>query len=81
MRYRKRPVVVTAERFWENLRPWPVGVCTCPTDPEGPHVHTMHANQAVRLEEGDWVVAELDGVHFYPVKPNVFEMTYEAVNE
>lgn len=46
-----------------------------------PHVHTMHNNQLVTLEIGDWVIPESDGEHFYPCKPEIFEQTYEEVTE
>ena len=60
----------------------PRGVCMEP-HLDGPwvkaHVHTMHNNQAVILEPGDWIIPEPDGIHYYPVKPAVFEATYEPV--
>ena len=31
------------------------------------------------VTSGDWVLPEPDGVHFYPVKPEIFAATYEAV--
>jgi hypothetical protein len=40
-------------------------------------VHTAHKNQLVILEDGDWIIPEKDGVHFYPCKPDVFAATYE----
>jgi hypothetical protein len=33
----------------------------------------------VILDVGDWIIPEPDGEHFYPVKPDIFEKTYEAV--
>ncbi len=44
---------------------------------QGPHVHTIHQNQVVNLEKGDWILPEPDGEHFYPVKPDIFDKTYE----
>jgi hypothetical protein len=46
-----------------------------------PHVHTIHDNQIVNLEVGDWILPEPDGEHFYPVKPDIFDKTYEPANE
>lgn len=33
----------------------------------------------VEISPGEWVIAEPDGVHFYPCKADVFEATYEPV--
>jgi hypothetical protein len=44
-----------------------------------PHVHTIHDGQIVNLEVGDWIMPEPDGKHFYPIKPDIFEATYEPV--
>lgn len=46
-----------------------------------PHVHTIHNNQIVLIEVGDYIIPEPDGVHFYPCRPDIFEATYEPVNE
>lgn len=82
-KYRKKPVVIDAEQFYADA-PYPPGVCRCqvaagPAHDGRPHVHTMHAGQPVVLEDGDWIIPEPDGEHFYPCKPDVFAATYEAV--
>ena len=85
MKFRKRPVVVEAEQFLGE----PVkGVCEgfedCSTMGYGSgdyHVHTIHEGQYVYLTKGDWILPEPDGEHFYPVKPDIFEATYEAVSQ
>lgn len=41
----------------------------------------MHDGQLVVLEDGDWVIPEPDGEHFYPCKDSVFQATYEPVND
>ena len=52
--------------------------CDCCGEAEcRPHVHTIHQGQIVILERGDWILPEPDGVHFYPVKPDIFTATYE----
>ena len=72
--YRKKPVVIEA---WQWPNESSRGVCVC--DNQGPHVHTTHGGQMVILDVGDWIIPELDGEHFYPCKPDIFEQTYEAV--
>lgn len=42
-----------------------------------PHVHTIHDNQLVVLEVGDFIIPEPDGEHYYPCKPAIFAATYE----
>ena len=43
-----------------------------------PYVVTIH-KQIVYIQPGDWVVAEHDGTHYYPIKDEVFRQTYEPV--
>lgn len=79
-KFRKKPVVIEAVQFLEG-QPIPKGVCfgwRCNGD-NHQHVHTAHENQKVYVEFGDWIVPELDGEHYYPIKPAIFEATYEAV--
>ncbi len=44
-------------------------------------VETIHKGQTVEVQEGEWVIAEPDGIHFYPCKPDIFTNTYEEVKE
>ena len=84
-KYRKKPVVIEAEQYTEHGK-LVKGMCCSmfcgrhKTDIWArPHVHTIHDNQAVDVEVGDWIIPEPDGIHFYPCKPDIFEKTYEAV--
>ena len=75
-RYRKKPVIVEACQF--RLGELGIrGACVCWMS-DRPHVHTMHDDQTVDLTDGDWIIAEPDGEHYYPVKASVFPKTYEA---
>lgn len=77
--YRKKPVVIEAVQYVEYGR-LVKGMCnsmSCFREHDKPHVHTIHGNQVVLLEVGDWIIPEPDGKHFYPVKPDIFEATYE----
>jgi hypothetical protein len=77
-KYRKKPIVIEAEQFWPDQKPWPVGVARGPDDIltggrtywmvtlEGPFVVTP----------GDWIITGVKGEK-YPCKPDIFEMTYE----
>lgn len=41
-------------------------------------VVTIHG-QKTEVTIGDWIITEPDGEHFYPCKPDVFELTYDKV--
>lgn len=82
MKFRKKPIFVEAEQF-KLGEPIPRGICfgihrgyACGCGDQ-PHVHTIHAGQHVAVSPGDWILPEPDGEHFYPVKPDIFQATYE----
>ena len=82
--YRKKPVIVKAQQFFYD-HPQIEGVFYPPTSEDGKiyigdaYVITIHG-QIVYLANGDWVIQEPDGEHYYPCKPDIFEATYEEVN-
>ena len=81
MKFHKKPVVIEAEQYDLDSAD-PPGLCRCTMVREQrPHVHTIHRNQLVVVEHGDWILPEPDGQSFYPVKPDIFEATYEAVED
>lgn len=56
-----------------------VGLAGVMTGEDGrDYVVTMH-EQKVYLQLGDWIVAEPDGLHYYPIKDHVFKSLYESV--
>lgn len=86
MKFRKKPVIIEAEQYRDHMRVsgnLPKGVYIVPWRELGdmPTVHTIHDGQSVIIEDGDWIIPEPDGVHFYPCKPDIFAATYEPVNE
>jgi hypothetical protein len=85
MKYRKKPVVINAVRihpdtpeqemltFMEETK--------CPFEFVGDHemiIHTLEGD--MHLSRGDWLIQGVEG-EFYPCKPDIFEKTYEAVDE
>lgn len=79
---------IEAEQFTgTDQLPLPTGVCTGATDTcsvpmhSHPHVHTAHDNQRVNLADGDWVVPEPDGVHYYPVNEEAMARNYHALED
>jgi len=82
MKFRKKPVIVEAEQYIAG-QPAPRGVCWELRSEDGgeisvPYVITIH-DQRAYLADGDWVLPEPDGEHFYPCKPDIFSATYEPV--
>jgi hypothetical protein len=83
-KFRKKPVVIEPEQYKEYDKLVP-GVCQSHdcymAGNQKIHVHTMHNNQIVVLEVGDWVVPESDGEHFYPIKDSEIDRLYDRVPE
>jgi hypothetical protein len=77
--FRKRPILVSAEQFlpdgtWKRD---PTGV---EREQDGsPYVTTIHEQKCYITPE-DWILPEPDGIHFYPVKNDIFERTYEPTD-
>jgi len=80
-KFRKKPVIVEAEQFWPDKR--------LPFHDYGPvvafdgdfYVTTIHGEYA-NLAPGDWVILEPRGKYrAYPCKPDIFEATYEEVED
>ncbi len=83
MKYIKKPTIIEAEQYVEYGK-LVKGMCnsqSCFVSGNiEPHVHTIHKNQIVILEIGDYIIPEPDGEHFYPCKPEIFKNTYSVVN-
>lgn len=82
MRYRKKPVEVEAMRVaWGssvtdviNF----VGVANFLTEGNDYYIKTLEGN--MRISVGDYIIRGVNG-EFYPCKPDIFEKTYEKVEE
>lgn len=82
MMFRKKPVEIEAEQYtkYGKLVKGMCNSCACyESGNKEPHVHTIHNNQIVILEIGDWIIPESDGIHFYPCKPDIFDNTYDKI--
>lgn len=72
-------MIIEAEQYVHHGR-IVKGMCTdinCPNRSLVPHVHTIHKDQVVYIELGDWIIPEPNGINYYPCKPDIFEKTYE----
>ena len=72
-KYRKKPVVIEAEQYRTD-KPLPFHNVVC-YDGERFYVPTLEGDMTVT--DGDWIIKGVKG-EFYPCKPDIFEMTYEA---
>ncbi len=83
-KFRKKPGIIEAEQYVKYGK-LVEGMCnstSCFCDGNNePHVHTIHKDRLgiIKLEIGDWIIPEPDGEHFYPCKPEIFEATYERI--
>jgi hypothetical protein len=84
-RYRKKPVITEAIQWTgENIEEiWDWGGTAGiygPTEknPDQLILTTIHGEQAIARID-DWVLPEPVRDRFYPVKPEIFEATYEKV--
>lgn len=83
--FRKRPVEVRAERFLPDPRDvgwprrWPEGVVEDTHSATGYAIDTLEG-RALEVAPGDWIITGVKGER-YPCKPDVFEATYEPVED
>lgn len=82
--YRKRPVIVEAFRWMPEIRTmddehpvpdWLVKNCVI----SGDCIEIYTLEGVMRASPGDWIVREGASEKVYPVKPEIFEATYESV--
>ncbi|UGT65306.1 hypothetical protein LTT66_18220 [Nocardia gipuzkoensis] len=87
LRFRKKPVEVEAIRLDNKTTPddvarWCGGRVTYPGGRHtgaGPILIEIDTLEGVMTAQpGDWIVRGVKG-EFYPVKPDIFEATYDAV--
>lgn len=84
-KFRKKPVVIEAEQFFEGSQPWPEGVERRAAEDMSdsdlahgyfPWIETLEGGHIV--SEGDWIITGVQGER-YPCKPDIFDATYEPV--
>lgn len=96
MKFRKKPVVVEAHQ-WFEVSPYVEGEKRIVDYYRHPRIdgqtscrhcgHIMHDHGYMDILEGghivcpgDWIIKGVKG-EFYPCKPDIFEATYERVDE
>lgn len=78
MKYKKKPVIVDAVQFdGDNIFVHPA-ICRAPGENQPAFIDTLEGRHIV--SPGDYVITGVKG-EAYPCKPDIFEMTYEKVEE
>lgn len=84
MRYRKKLVVVDAWQFnGEGFYDWPEwlrqkGFNICSSNIHNGFLVISTLEGEMRCSKGDWIIRGIKG-EIYPCKPDIFELTYEAI--
>ncbi len=77
-KYRKKPVVIEATQWFKDGDHWAVMRYEShdPDMQSNGWIQTLEGGHIVT--PGDYIITGVKGEH-YPCKPDIFEMTYEAV--
>lgn len=79
MKFRKKPVVIEAHQYDGDTGqlPYGFGATITRSTRSGPcWLHTPEGE--MRCDVGDWIIKGVKD-ELYPCKPDIFDMTYEAV--
>jgi hypothetical protein len=83
MRFRKKPVIIEAKQItdksWAEVVGWmSEDIIEWCWDNKEKYIiiETLEGN--IKASENDWIIKGVKG-EFYPCKPDIFELTYEAV--
>lgn len=79
-KFRKRPLVIEAVQYdGDNSRECLAFIGDSYDDTLNyPNIETLEGN--MRVSKGDWIIKGIKG-EFYHCKPNIFEDTYEPVED
>jgi hypothetical protein len=76
MKYKSKPAEIEASQ-WHDSNTYIKGV-NYDAETKRYYVITVH-NQRCYIEPGDFIATEPDGIHHYPVKPDIFNKRWERV--
>lgn len=86
-KYRKKPVVIEAIQWsgsnWHQMlefAEWGEGEENNDAHVEGNKLFIRTLEGTMEASPGDWVIQGVQG-EFYPCKPDIFEATYELVDD
>ena len=80
MKYRKKPVVIEAVQWHNGDKHEAVenNPLNNPMTPNDPCIKTLEGY--LHVSDGDFIIKGVNG-EFYPCKPDIFEKTYEKVED
>lgn len=78
MKYRKKPIEIDARKVTKKRVKFIAKWCRSVAHSEGITIYTLEGRMLARF--GDWIIRGVNG-EFYPCKPDIFEKTYERVEE
>ena len=85
-KFQKRPVIIEAEQFviWDNSKPPQTIIVqgiTFPVynDSTGLYINIPTLEGVMRANNLDWIIKGIKG-EIYPCKPDIFESSYQEVN-
>lgn len=87
MNFRKKPVVIQAYHFvdglakfieWMEQEQFRSDVVAFQGTDKAVYIDTLEGN--MKADRGDWIIRGVKG-EYYPCKPDVFEITYERVDD
>ena len=82
--YKKKPVTINAKQWFKHgdhykvLRYSKLSLAYHPEYIKCGYIETLEGS--MHVVPGDWIITGIKGEH-YPCKPDIFEETYEKVNE
>ena len=84
-KFRKKPIIVDAEQFTNENKNIAFNFvrrnCAAEHDESGNPILKIQTLEGVMTASlGDWIIKGLRG-EFYPCKPDIFEKTYQPVEE
>lgn len=77
-KYRKKPVVIEAEQWFKFDDVPEAHIQPLIVNANKGWIDTLEGGHEVT--PGDWIIKGIKG-EFYPCKPDIFEATYEEVND
>lgn len=88
MRYRKKPVEVDAHQitadilngWYQDLPPWLFHHPMLRASRFDKEMSIITLEGEMKVSENDWIIMGVQG-EIYPCKPDIFEQTYEPVDE
>ena len=80
-KFKKKPVVIEAVQWDgsnnEECLTW-IGIENVDNKLNYPNIKTLEGTMAVSV--GDWIIKGVNG-EFYPCRPDIFEKTYEKIED